>query len=1128
VPPAAAKEKQTSGMGKSGSAAGSVYHQSAKLERCLSERATTRIENRTIPLPDIYLPLDCPPLELVTHGRSPRYNLPSGRESEDDTEEDVVVCEEPPQQQVKKQEEEEIIEESYTVLEKRCASENPNAAAAAASVDERCASSSQLEMDPRTSSLQEHDDECNVEEQRTRAAPIFHRRCASQAMEDPSSTSSLKAERDDDHRLVKERRGAAAMLHRRCASQAMEHPSFTSSLQPERDDDRLVNERRRAAAMLHRRFASQVMDPPSFTSSLKPERDDDWPDSIVGQQGIMQQAQTLFGQDDVEKPNKEPFKATMEEDPSSNVSHVEEASEMAKMESELSPRILVADQESNANEIAASVELHTSPEQSPSGESLAEHQESSNALEKFEHDVTFASEALGTPDLQSGAAANELGAANQVVNESCRGTPGGSRVCFHPTSPSLRTSETSRVSEDLYLEEDGSQANGSQNILHDCITASFKLQQEHCPESFCIERQENKDAGKVLLLLPSAAAATAQDLLDLSQSGLPNLGSESGRKSVMVMSKISMMSTDESSCSSSSCSSSCGWTSASAVSSKLPDAADDHQELGLSSEPAAAKDEKSFSTSQHVELVVPVGLVTAAAAGKVTEEQLTEAAFLSNLGYHHADKETALRCASSQELLQQPRGGSAAAASTNGRMNVFRSKSTGRHTARLAIREPGVGLASAYSDSEQDANLATVSAAENHLPLEHPQVCSSRFSKVDLNACHNVHHDRILPKQFLDVILTGSVRRHGLPKKKLIDDNHNNNIPVINYNRFSSPTENAAAAGTIVMALKSEKVETNQITALVESSAFPRAAVAAESGLASERPEAESGCHKMNADHVTGCFGPTISTASGVQLQKGTKLMNTECQQQNKTDFMNPRFGMVQAMSSNPVSKLAPLMAKPTHEGKVMLNTNDKPQSMREMLLVSPQQSIEEYRLGPSIYILGNPSFSSSHQDRLWEEQAEAYSSGGRGTPGHDQENSTAAAFLAPRPASAGSGDVLLPSSASLSVRKGASDATVVPTSADTWIEKGKSQSGRKRKAKKASKPRTPLQSLLAEEIKGKDSDTNSVNWSTSSGTNPCMKQLMLRIRGNVAPKSSSPKNQHSRSHRSSFWTSCICFSPLP
>ncbi len=64
---------------------------------------------------------------------------------------------------------------------------------------------------------------------------------------------------------------------------------------------------------------------------------------------------------------------------------------------------------------------------------------------------------------------------------------------------------------------------------------------------------------------------------------------------------------------------------------------------------------------------------------------------------------------------------------------------------------------------------------------------------------------------------------------------------------------------------------------------------------------------------------------------------------------------MVQVMNNNHVSKLAPLMAKPTHEGKVMLNINDKPQSMKEMLLVFPQQSLEEYCLGPLIYILNNP-----------------------------------------------------------------------------------------------------------------------------------------------------------------------------
>jgi hypothetical protein len=57
------------------------------------------------------------------------------------------------------------------------------------------------------------------------------------------------------------------------------------------------------------------------------------------------------------------------------------------------------------------------------------------------------------------------------MNESCKGILGGSHVCFHPTSPSLQTSMTSKV-----LEKDGSQANGSQNIFHNCITTSFKEQ----------------------------------------------------------------------------------------------------------------------------------------------------------------------------------------------------------------------------------------------------------------------------------------------------------------------------------------------------------------------------------------------------------------------------------------------------------------------------------------------------------------------------------------------------------------------------------------------------------------------------------------------------------------------------
>jgi hypothetical protein len=120
----------------------------------------------------------------------------------------------------------------------------------------------------------------------------------------------------------------------------------------------------------------------------------------------------------------------------------------------------------------------------------------------------------------------------------------------------------------------------------------------------------------------------------------------------------------------------------------------------------ATKDEKTFNTSQHVEFVVLVGLLITITSGKITKEQLIETTFLSNLGYHHVGKETTLRCAGSHDILQQPHGGSAIVVSINGMMNVFHSKSIGKHTTRLAIQKLGVGLANAYSDFVQDVSTS--------------------------------------------------------------------------------------------------------------------------------------------------------------------------------------------------------------------------------------------------------------------------------------------------------------------------------------------------------------------------------------------------------------------------------------
>ena len=199
-----------------------------------------------------------------------------------------------------------------------------------------------------------------------------------------------------------------------------------------------------------------------------------------------------------------------------------------------------------------------------------------------------------------------------------------------------------------------------------------------------------------------------------------------------------------------------------------------------------------------------------------------------------------------------------------------------------------------------------------------------------------------------------------------------------------------------------------------------------------------------------------------------------------------------------------------------MAVTRENSRSFASMLQV---QSLEEYRLAPSsISILANPSFSSSQQDRLWEEQAEAYSSGGRGTPGRD-DDATANVFLhSSSPGGAiSSDDQIHPASGPL--RRGLTDSNLGVISGANG-DKGTSNDRKKGQGKKRRRPRTPLRSLLAEEMHGKSSGSRSPDGGTHF-----IHQLMLRFRGSSS-KSSSPKSPDTRpKRRHTIWSSCICFS---
>lgn len=199
------------------------------------------------------------------------------------------------------------------------------------------------------------------------------------------------------------------------------------------------------------------------------------------------------------------------------------------------------------------------------------------------------------------------------------------------------------------------------------------------------------------------------------------------------------------------------------------------------------------------------------------------------------------------------------------------------------------------------------------------------------------------------------------------------------------------------------------------------------------------------------------------------------------------------------------------------------------MLQVSPRQSLDDdYHLAPSsISILANPSFSSSHQDRIWEEQAEAYSSGGRGTPGREDDTATNTFLHSPSPGGAISSDDQIHPAAHGSLRRGQGDMSVRISAtsgflSDSGQDNEKRRSGR---SKKRGRPRTPLRSLLAEDLHGK---TTSSQGRSPESHGHFLQQLMSRIRGSSSSKSPSPTSQEqaamTKTRRNTTWISCLCF----
>ncbi|CAM6043237.1 unnamed protein product [Sphagnum compactum] len=195
--------------------------------------------------------------------------------------------------------------------------------------------------------------------------------------------------------------------------------------------------------------------------------------------------------------------------------------------------------------------------------------------------------------------------------------------------------------------------------------------------------------------------------------------------------------------------------------------------------------------------------------------------------------------------------------------------------------------------------------------------------------------------------------------------------------------------------------------------------------------------------------------------------------------------------------KALPLLQKP------MLITNGH--SLETMLQASNPETAENHEPTSTTMfsVLGQHHCSSSQQDHLWEEQAEAYSSGGRGTPAR-LEVLTTNGFHSPSPGPAATSldDQILPASGP--IKDSIQDAMASCSRVENGSTSGRGNSGRSH---------TPLRSLLAE-------DASKRAISTGPGSSP-LKRLFSRIM-RTPPRMGDSDVKQVKNKNKSVWNTCL------
>jgi hypothetical protein len=203
------------------------------------------------------------------------------------------------------------------------------------------------------------------------------------------------------------------------------------------------------------------------------------------------------------------------------------------------------------------------------------------------------------------------------------------------------------------------------------------------------------------------------------------------------------------------------------------------------------------------------------------------------------------------------------------------------------------------------------------------------------------------------------------------------------------------------------------------------------------------------------------------------------------------------------------------HETAAVVEAESDPHDVGDSLEEATEPESPEATLYPLLD--SQPPFSGSQQDRLWEEQAEAYSSGGRGTPSRNEDatpaTSAAAAAAAPFHPPASPGEQPTSSDDQIQPASGPMNAVAGPSSAG---ENGSALHEPKGKGKL----HTPLRSLLLEDAsKSADGDPSTPNGATSS---PSFIRRLFRVMSTPSRTAERDVSQTKHKKSSSMWVSCL------